>query len=131
VTKTVDASGNVTFAGARAAQEYKGALGTLALSSTSPFTIAPANSQFGTASISGSVTFDSDGDLTNVAIATSLYNGDTITAGGSGDPITVSGTVKNSAGATLATFTVDQFGDGIITYSNGSQGTIDDWHVVK
>jgi hypothetical protein len=131
VTKTVDTSGNVTFAGSRTAQEFKGAIGTLVLSASSPFAITPAADQFGTASIAGSITFDTDGELTNVSINATLYNGDAIAAAGSGDPITVTGTVKDSSGTTIATFTVDQYGDGIITYSNGSQGLIYDWHVVK
>ena len=130
LTKTVDSSGNVIFAGSRAAQEYKGPFGSLTLSSSPPFTIGGA-SAYRTDSISGSVTFDNDGDLTNVSINATLFNGDTVAASGSGDPITVNGTVMSSSGTTIATFTVDQFGDGIITYANGSQGLIYDWHVVK
>jgi len=131
LTKTVDTSGNVTFAGARAAQEFKGAFGSLTLSTAPPFAIAPSSAQYGSSSISGTVTFDADGDLTNVSINATLFNGNTVAASGSGDPITVAGTIKNSSGTTIATFTVDQFGDGTISYSNGTQGVIDDWHVVR
>jgi len=30
----------------------------------------------------------------------------------------------------VATFTVDQYGDGVITYANGSQALIIDWRIV-
>ncbi len=38
---------------------------------------------------------------------------------------------EDPSGNVLATFSVDQNGDGIITYANGNQALIIDWHIVK
>jgi hypothetical protein len=49
----------------------------------------------------------------------------TVAASGS-----VTGTIlRTSTGATVATFVTDQFGNGTITYSNGTTATISDWIV--
>jgi hypothetical protein len=129
-TKVTDSSGNVTFAGGRSSSFYKGPLGSLTLASSSPFTIS-GGSLIGTASVQGSVTFDNDGDITAISVTATLLNGYTVTMSGAGNPITINGTVKNASGATIATFVVDGHGNGIITYSNGSQGIIYDWHIVR
>lgn len=71
----------------------------------------------GTESDSGSFTLtDSKADATTTM---------TMSSGGA-----VTGTIKRtSTGATVATFTTDAFGDGTITYSNGTTATISDWIV--
>jgi hypothetical protein len=129
VTETVDSSGDVTFAGGRNGTFYKGAIGSLTLSSSPPFTVT-GGTEYGTASVTGSVTFDADGNMTAITINATLLNGDTVAMSGSGSPLSITGTVS-SGGTTVATFVVDQFGDGVITYANGTQGQIVDWHVVK
>lgn len=132
VTATVDASQNVTFAGTRNKTFYKGALGSLSLSSGPPFTVS-GGTQTGSGSISGTVEFDANDQLVNVALNGTLANGDAIvvTSSGSGATISINGTITSPGGAQLATFSVDRFGDGLITYANGAQALIIDWHVVK
>jgi hypothetical protein len=129
VTKTTDSSGNIIFAGGRNGTFYKGALGSLTLSSAPPFTIS-GGTQIGTGSVNGTVTFDNDGELTAINVTAALLDGDTVALSGSGDPITINGTVKDSGGNVLATVVLDGYGDGIITYANGTQGVVTDWHIV-
>jgi len=130
-TATVDPSNDVTFAGTRNKTFYKGALGSLSIPANPPFSVS-GGTQTGAGSISGSVEFDANDNLLNVALNGTLANGDTIvvTSSGSGPTIAINGTIS-SGGTTLATFSVDRFGDGLITYANGSQAVIMDWHVVK
>jgi hypothetical protein len=128
VTWSVDGSGNVTFAGTRTGELYKGAFDGLTLATTAPFTVA-GGSQIGGSSVTGSVVFDASGNLTSVSLSGTFMKGDTLTVTSSGSPLVVSGTIA-SGSATVATFTLDQYGDGTITYANGSQGLIYDWHVV-
>jgi hypothetical protein len=130
VTKTVDVSGNVTYAGEHDGTFFRGALGSLTLSATPPFTVS-GGTQYGTASQTGSVVFDSSGNLTSVNVTGTMLSGDTFAVTSAGSPLVVSGTIKGSGGNTVATFQVDQFGDGTISYANGTQGLIVDWHVVK
>lgn len=133
VTATVDPStGDTTFAGARNSTFYKGSLGALSIPSLPPFTVN-GGTQIGTASINGSVAFDSLDQLLSVALNVTLVNGDTIvvTSTGSGATIAINGVISNPSGTQLATFSVDRFGDGLITYANGAQAVIMDWHVVK
>jgi hypothetical protein len=130
VTETVDTSGNVTFAGEHDGTFFKGPVGTLSLSASAPFTVI-GGTQYGTASQTGSVVFDSSGNLTAVNLTGTMLNGDTFAVTSAGSPLVVSGTIKDSGGNTIATFQVDQFGDGTITYANGTQALIMDWHVVK
>ena len=132
VTATVDASSNVTFAGTRNKTFYKGALGSLSIPSSPPFGVS-GGTQTGTGSLTGSVVFDSNDQLVSVALNGTLANGDSIvvTSSGSGATISINGTITAPGGAQLATFSVDRFGDGLITYANGSQAIIMDWHVVK
>ena len=132
VTATVDMSSNVTFAGTRNKTFYKGALGSLSIPSSPPFGVS-GGTQTGTGSLTGSVVFDSNDQLVSVALNGTLANGDSIvvTSSGSGATISINGTISAPGGAQLATFSVDRFGDGLITYANGSQAIIMDWHVVK
>jgi len=128
-TKTVDTSGNITYAGEHDGTFFKGPLGSLTLSSSPPFTVS-GGTQYGTAVQTGSVTFDASGNLTSVNVSGTMLNGHTFTVTSAGSPLVISGTIKNASGTTIATFQVDQYGDGIITYANGTQAVIDDWHVV-
>ena len=131
VTATVDGAGDVTFAGSHLETISKGSLGSITLSSTPPFTIS-GGSVLGNRTASGSVEFDSNGNLVALSINVSLINGGSAVMTSSGTPPTVSinGTIMNSSSTVVATFTVDQYGDGVITYANGQQGIILDWHVV-
>jgi hypothetical protein len=55
-------------------------------------------------------------------------------SGGSGStstPTTTDGGGNSQQMQSLTTQETAQFGDGIITYANGSRGLIIDWHVVK
>jgi hypothetical protein len=132
VTATVDTSSNVTFAGTRNKTFYKGALGSLSIPSSPPFGVS-GGTQTGTGSLTGSVVFDSNDQLVSVALNGTFANGNTVvvTSSGSGATISINGTISAPGGAQLATFSVDRFGDGLITYANGSQAIIMDWHVVK
>jgi hypothetical protein len=131
-TITVDSSDNVVFAGTHAGTFSKGPYGSLTLSAAPPFTVT-GGTTLGTTNVQGSVTFDAQGDLSAVAISGTLWNGDNIVVTSSGNPgtIAINGTITTSSGGAVATFSVDQFGDGVITYANGNQALIIDWHVVR
>ena len=131
-TASVDASGNVTFAGTRNKTFYKGALGSLSMPASPPFGIS-GGTNLGTGTLSGTVVFDANDNLVSVALNGTFANGNTIvvTSSGSGATIAINGTISNPSGTQLATFSVDRFGNGLITYANGSQAVIIDWHVVK
>ncbi len=131
VTATVDGSGDITFTGSHLETISKGALGSITLSSTPPFTIT-GGTVLGNRTANGSIEFDSNGDLVALSVNVSLINGGSAVLSSSGTPpsVSINGTIMNAAGSVVATFTVDQFGDGVITYANGQQGIILDWHVV-
>jgi hypothetical protein len=132
VTATVDGSGDVTFAGSHLETISKGALGSITLSNAPPFTVS-GGTVLGNRVATGSVEFDNMGNLVSLTINVTLINGGSAVLTSSGTPpsVSVNGTIMNAAGQVLATFTVDQFGDGIITYANGQQGIIVDWHVIS
>ncbi len=132
VTATVDGSGDVTFAGSHLETISKGALGSITLSNAPPFTVS-GGTVLGNRTATGSVEFDNMGNLVSLTINVTLINGGSAVLTSSGTPpsVSVNGTIMNAAGTVLATFTVDQFGDGIITYANGQQGIIIDWHVIS
>ena len=131
VTATVDGSGDVTFAGSHLETISKGALGSISLSSTPPFTIS-GGSVLGNRTATGSVEFDSNGNLVALSVNVSLISGGSAVLTSSGTPpaVSINGTIMNAGGTVVATFSVDQYGDGVITYANGQQGIILDWHVV-
>lgn len=131
-TMTIDSSNDVTFAGTHSGTFSKGTLGSLTLSSTPPFTVT-GGTTLGTTTVQGSVEFDSSCDIVAVNINGTLWNGDSIVITSTGTPPTVAinGTITTSGGAPVATFSVDEYGDGIITYANGNQALIIDWHVVR
>jgi hypothetical protein len=131
-TASVDTSGDVTFMGTRNKTFYKGALGSLSLPASPPFGIS-GGSQLGTGTLNGTVEFDPSDNLLNVALNGTFANGNTVvvTSTGSGPTIAINGTISSPSSVQLATFSVDRFGNGLITYANGSQAIIIDWHVVK
>jgi len=132
-TMTIDSStGNLTFAGSHAGTCFKGSLGSLTLSSTPPFTVS-GGTELGTNNVSGSATFDKYGNIVSVSITGTLWNGDSINVTSSGTPpgVSINGSITDPSGNNVATFQVDQNGNGIITYANGQQALIIDWHVVR
>jgi hypothetical protein len=127
-----DAAGDTTFTGTRNGAAFKGALGALSLSAAPPFTVS-GGKQIGTSALTGSVTFDSDGELIAVALTGTLVNGNNLVVTSSTDAngvVTVSGTITSPSGAPVATFQTDASGNGILTLANGTQVPIVDWHVV-
>lgn len=127
-----DASGNTTFTGTRNGAAFKGALGALTLSSAPPFTVS-GGTQLGTSALTGSVSFDGDGDLASVSITGTLVSGNklvvtSVTA--ANGAVTVNGMITTSADAPVATFTTDASGNGVLTLASGTQVPIVDWHVV-
>lgn len=130
-TATVDGSGDVTFAGSRALSLSYGSLYGLTMPSTPPFSVS-GGSVIGTGSASGSIEFDPAGQLMAVNVTVNTVKGFTVAMTSSGNPgsIAINGIVTNSSGQQVATFTVDQYGDGVITFANGSQALIVDWHIV-
>ncbi len=127
-----DASGNTTFTGTRNGVAFKGALGALTLSSAPPFTVS-GGTQLGTSALTGSVTFDADGDLTAIALSGTLVSGNHLVISSStaaNGALTVNGTITTAAGAPFATFVTDASGNGILTLASGAQVPIVDWHVI-
>ena len=127
-----DASGNTTFTGTRNGAAFKGALGALTLSSAPPFTIS-GGTQLGTSALTGSVTFDADGELTAVSLTGTLVSGNKLVITSStaaNGAVTVNGTITTPAGAPVATFTTDAGGNGVLTLASGTQVPIVYWHVI-
>jgi len=79
--------------------------------------------------LTGSFTFGANGamSLANLTVNDGT-NGATVTVAFNGTSFT--GTISQTGGATLATFTVDASGAGTVTYSDGSSGTIANFAVV-
>ena len=131
VTATVDGSGNVTFAGTRNESLSVGSLYSLSMPSSPPFSVS-GGSVVGTGSATGSIQFDAAGQLMAVNVTVTTSNGFKVVMTSSGSPgsISINGVVTNGQGQQVATFTVDQYGNGVITYANGQQALIIDWHIV-
>lgn len=131
-TISSDASGDVTFTGSRNGASFKAALNGLTLSSAPPFTIT-GGTQIGSSALTGSVTFDNDGELLAVNLTGTLAGGNHLVVTSSADShgvVTVNGTITSSGGVTIATFTTDASGNGVLTLADGTQVPIVDWHVV-
>jgi hypothetical protein len=130
-TASVDNSGNVTFAGSRSLTLSMGSLYGLTMPSAPPFAVSGGN-VIGTGNANGSVEFDAAGQLIAVDVTVTTVKGFTVVMTSSGSPgnIAINGVVTNSGGTQVATFTVDQYGDGVITFANGSQALIIDWRIV-
>jgi len=131
-TQTTDPNtGNVTFAGTHTESYVKGPLGSLTLPSQPPFQVR-GGSAVGTGTLTGSVTFDPSGNLVSASVTGTLRNGDQLAISSAGTPpsVSINGTITTSGGSPVATFTVDQFGNGTITFANGQQALIIDWRIV-
>src|SRR5579864_1859388 len=131
-TMTTDSSNDVTFAGTHSGTFSKGPLGSLTLSSAPPFTVS-GGTTLGTTTVQGSIEFNSTCDIVSVNITGTLWNGDNIvvTSTGTAPGVAINGTITTASGGAVATFSVDEYGDGIITYADGNQALIIDWHVVR
>ena len=131
-TVSTDSSNDTTFTGTRNGTSFKAALGGLTLSSAPPFTIS-GGTQLGSSALTGSVTFDSDGNLASVSLTGTLPGGNNLvvtSSTASNGAVTVNGTITSPSNAPVATFTADASGNGILTLANGTQVPIIDWHVV-
>ncbi len=131
VTASVDGSGDVTFAGGRNETLSMGSLYGLSMPSAPPFSVS-GGQQIGSGSATGSIEFDAAGQLMAVNVTVTTSNGFTVAMTSSGSPgsIAINGVVTNGSNQQVATFTVDQYGDGVITFANGQQSLIIDWHIV-
>jgi hypothetical protein len=131
-TVSTDSSNDTTFTGTRNGTSFKAALGGLTLASAPPFTIS-GGTQLGSSALTGSVTFDADGNLAAVNLTGTLPGGNLLVVTSStaaNGAVTVNGTITSASGAPVATFTADASGNGILTLANGTQVPIVDWHVV-
>lgn len=136
-TMTTAASQSSTMSGTMmqsmtTVQTYQGALNALTLAAaTFPTWTVSGGSQIDTASATMTESYSTGGMLSSLSFTmTDMQDGATVTITATSTGFT--GTiVQTSTGATLATFTVDQFGNGTITYSNGTQGQIVDYVVVS
>ena len=131
VTASVDGSGDVTFAGARAVSLSVASLYGLTMPSAPPFQVE-GGTVIGTGNASGTIEFDAAGQLiaVNVDVTTAKGYNVAMTSSGSPGSIAIDGVVTNASGQQVATFTVDQYGDGVITFANGTQALIIDWRIV-
>ncbi|MGZ3510474.1 MAG: hypothetical protein ACXVAC_19140 [Vulcanimicrobiaceae bacterium] len=110
---------------------YFGPLNGMTLSQgTFPAWTLNGGSQVDSASFSGQLSYNTLGYLSGGTLTVSDSADDgtaTITASGS----SISGAVKQtSTGQTVATFTVDQNGNGTISYNSGATAQISDWQVI-
>jgi len=130
-TATVDSSGDVTFAGTHSTSISAGPLYGLTMPSAPPFSVS-GGTVVGTGNASGSVEFDAAGQLMAVNVTVTTSKGFTVVMTSSGSPgsIAINGVVTDSGGTQVATFTVDQYGNGVITFANGTQALIIDWRIV-
>jgi len=131
-TISTDSSNDTTFTGTRNGASFKAALNGLTLSSAPPFTIS-GGTQLGSSALTGSVTFDDDGELIAINLTGTLAGGNHLVVTSSTDAngvVTVNGTITSPSGGPVATFTTDASGNGILTLANGTQVPIVDWHVV-
>ncbi len=131
-TVSTDANNDTTFTGTRNGTSFKGALGALTLSSSPPFTVS-GGKQLGSSALTGSVSFDTDGELVAVNLTGTLAGGNTLVVTSTTDAngiVTVNGTITSPSGAPVATFATDASGNGIFTLADGTQVPIVDWHVV-
>jgi len=144
-TRTVNSDGSVTWTATHAGTGYKAPIGGLSLAvgtlntscpiATPAFTLAGGTSD-GTYSIPVVATFKS-GILQSLTVTNAtLSNGNTLSISTTPGALPssssfITGTISQS-GTQVATFSVDAFGDGVLTVTKtGAQFVITDWHVVK
>ena len=144
-TRTVNSDGSVTWQSTHTGATYSGAIGALSIHVASRNTACPiviplftiaGGTLKGSFNIPVTATY-SRGILTNLTITNAtLLNGATLNVSTNTslqppDPHFISGTLAKN-GATVATFNVNAFGDGVLTVtSTGKQYIINDWHVVR
>ncbi len=144
-TRTVNGDGSVTWQSTHTGATFSGAIGSLSIHSANRNTACPITTPMfaiaggtlkGSFSIPISATY-LRGVLTNLTITNAtLLNGNTLNVTTNvslqpPDPHFISGTLTKN-GATIATFNVNAFGDGVLTVTaSGKQYIINDWHVVK
>ncbi len=144
-TRTVNNDGSVTWQATHAGSTYKGPIGSLSIVVGSANTACPittpeytlaGGTQGGSFSIPVTATFKLglliDLTVTNATLANSdMLN---VTTNTNLQPMNenfITGIISKG-GTQIATFTVDAFGDGMLTItSSGVQYVIDDWHVLK
>ncbi len=144
-TRTVNSDGSVTWTATHAGTGYKAPIGGLSLAigtlnttcpiATPAFTLAGGTSD-GTYSIPVVATYRS-GILQSLTVTNAtLSNGNTLSISTTPGALPssssfITGTISQS-GTQVATFSVDAFGDGVLTVTKtGAQFVITDWHVVK
>jgi hypothetical protein len=144
-TRTVNSDGSVTWTATHAGTGYKAPIGGLSLAvgtlntscpiATPAFTLAGGTSD-GTYSIPVVASFKS-GILQSLTVTNAtLSNGNTLSISTTPGALPssssfITGTISQS-GTQVATFSVDAFGDGVLTVTKtGAQFVITDWHVVK
>jgi hypothetical protein len=134
-TKTVNGDGTTTYAGTFADTLYMGAIGALSITPATfpgPFTVAPASDAVGSGTLNWTSTFDANGLPTSIQVSGTLAQGASLSVTTTaGPPISFNGTVTATSGSTLATFSVDQFGNGSVSFADGSSRKIYDWHAFK
>jgi hypothetical protein len=144
-TRTLNGDGSVTWNATHAGTTSKGAIGSLSIGTgtgnttcpiTAPMFTLTGGTAVGAYSIPAVATYKS-GLLIGLTITNAtLAGGNTlnVTTNTAVSPTSsgfISGVIAN-AGAQVATFSVDAFGDGTLTISSsGTQYVITDWHVVK
>lgn len=144
-TRTPNADGTVTWSATHAGTNEQGAIGSLSIQTgaanptcpiaTPRYTIA-GGSATGSYTLPITATFR-HGLLTELTIANAtLANGDTLNVATNPsvlptNALFVQGTVSNGS-TQIATFSVDAFGDGLLTVtSSGKRYAITDWHVAR
>jgi hypothetical protein len=144
-TRTVNSDGSVTWQSTHTGSTYTGSVGSFSIQIGAQNTACPISAPMfalaggtlkGTFNIPVTATF-ARGILVNLTIANAtLVNGDTLNVTTNTnlqppDPHFISGTLTKS-GASVASFNVNAFGDGVLTVAaTGKQFVIDDWHVVR
>lgn len=137
VTMTFGASASssstaITVPISGSASGYTGALDTLTLAQgTFPSWTVGGGTLVDSVSFNGQFTFASTTGLTQSASLSMSDVSDDGTVSLSTNGTTISGVIKQtSTGATVAKFNVDLYGNGTITYSNGTTAQIGNWSVI-
>jgi hypothetical protein len=142
-TRTVNSDGSVTYQATHNNTPTIGQIGSLSFDYGTPSTSCPIAEQplftvtggttWGTATFPTTMTL-ANGLVTSLSITNGqLANGNELNVTSSGDPTSsnfITGTITSAKGTTqLGTFTLDAFGDGTLSMSDGDSFTILDWHV--
>jgi len=144
-TRTVNGDGSVTWSTTHNGSTFKGAIGALSITVGAQNTACPiatpqfvlaGGTQLGNYTIPVTAQF-LHGELIDLTVTgATLANGNSlsVTTNTSASPLSsgfITGTVSN-AGTQIATFSVNAFGNGVLTVtSSGIQYVMNDWHVAK